>query len=90
MKKNILKILLSITTVAFLSACTGNEATPNNATQTGVVAGALVGSVVGYNSGSHSGTNAVVGGLLGAAVGGAVGSAVDNSNPAPVNTGGWE
>ena len=90
MKKNILKMLLTITTVAFFSGCTGNEATPNNATQTGAVAGALVGSVVGYNSGSHSGTNAAVGGLLGAAVGGAVGNAVDNSNPPPVNTGGWE
>ena len=91
MKKNILKtLLLSSATIAFLSGCTGNEAMPSNATQTGAVGGALVGSVIGYNSGSHSGRNAVIGGLLGAAAGGAIGNAVDTNNPPPEDNSGWQ
>lgn len=83
---------LSISTVVtvLLSGCTGNEAVPSNATQTGAVTGAVVGSVIGYNSGSHSGTNAVVGGLIGTAVGAGIGNAVDNNNPPPEQTGGWQ
>ncbi len=91
MKKNITKaIIVSSTVIVLLSGCTGSEAVPNNATQTGAATGALAGSVIGYNSGSHSGRNAVVGGLLGAAVGAGVGNAIDNQNPEPEQTGGWQ
>lgn len=84
--------LLSITPViaVLLSGCTGNEAVPSNATQTGALTGALAGSIIGYNSGSHSGTNAVVGGLIGTAVGAGIGNAVDSNNPSPQQTGGWQ
>jgi hypothetical protein len=91
MKKNILDfILISSTSIALLTGCTGQEVAPSNATQTGAVTGALAGAVIGYNSGSHSGRNAVVGATLGALAGGAIGNAVDNNNPEPVETGGWE
>lgn len=91
MKKNILKTLIaSSTTIVLLAGCTGQEAMPSNATQTGAATGALAGAVIGYNSGSHSGRNAVVGAALGALAGGAIGNAVDNNNPEPVETGGWE
>ena len=91
MKKNIRTILIaSSTTLALLTGCTGQEAMPSNATQTGAATGALAGAVIGYNSGSHSGRNAVVGAALGALAGGAIGNAVDNNNPEPVETGGWE
>ena len=76
--------------MALLSGCTGTEAMPSNATQTGAVTGALAGSVIGYNSGSHSGRNAAVGALIGTAVGAGLGSAVDNQNPEPQQTGGWQ
>jgi uncharacterized protein YcfJ len=85
-----IKLLITTVTIAFLSGCTGTEALPNNATQTGAVTGALAGSVIGYNSGSHSGRNAAIGGLLGAAVGAGIGNAVDNQNSEPQETGGWE
>ncbi len=91
MKLNTITILFASTVImALLSACTGTEAIPSNATQTGAVTGALAGSVIGYNSGSHSGTNAVVGALIGTAVGAGLGSAVDNQNPEPQQTGGWQ
>jgi uncharacterized protein YcfJ len=91
MKKNMLDIILiSSTTLALLTGCTGQEVAPNNATQTGAVAGALTGAVIGYNSGSHSGTNAAVGAALGALAGGAIGSAVDSQNPEQVESGGWQ
>ena len=91
MKKNMLDmILISSTTIALLTGCTGQEAMPSNATQTGAATGALAGAVIGYNSGSHSGRNAVVGAALGALAGGAIGNAVDSNNPEPVETGGWE
>ncbi len=76
--------------MALLSGCTGTEAMPSNATQTGAVTGALAGSVIGYNSGSHSGRNAAVGALIGTALGAGLGSAVDNQNPEPQQTGGWQ
>ena len=83
-------LLVSGTTLLLFTGCTGNEAVPNNATQTGIVTGALAGSVIGYNSGHHHrGSNAALGALAGAAVGGLVGNAVDNNNPEPVETGGW-
>lgn len=88
--KVIKPLLVSSTMIAFLNGCTGSEATPNNATQTGAVTGALAGSVIGYNSGSHSGRNAVIGGLLGAAVGGGIGNAVDNNNQTQQPSGGWQ
>ena len=73
-----------------LGGCTGNELTPNNATQTGAVTGALAGSLIGYNTkGHHKGRRAVIGGVVGAAAGAAIGSAVDNSTPPPANTSGW-
>ncbi len=83
-------IVVSSISILTLTGCTGSEAAPNNATQTGAVTGALAGSIIGYNSGSHSGTNAVVGGLLGAAVGAGIGNAIDSQNPEPVQTGGWQ
>lgn len=91
MKRNTMTTLLaSALAIALLNACTGTEAMPNNATQTGALTGALAGSVIGYNSGSHSGTNAAVGALIGTAVGAGLGSAVDNQNPEPQQTGGWQ
>jgi uncharacterized protein YcfJ len=91
MKLNTITILFASTvTVALLNACTGTEAMPSNATQTGAVTGALAGSVIGYNSGSNRGTNAAVGALIGTAVGAGIGNAVDNNNPEPQQTGGWQ
>ena len=91
MKKNILKIILaSSASIALLSGCTGTEAVPSNATQTGAATGAIAGSVIGYNTSHHRGRGAVVGGLIGAAVGAGVGNAIDNQNPEPEQTGGWE
>lgn len=91
MKKHLLKTTsLSIVTLMLLSGCAGNEALPNNATQTGAATGAVAGAVIGYNTGSHAGRNAVIGALLGTAVGAGIGNAVDTQNPEPENTGGWE
>ena len=91
MKKNILNMIVASTAaIALLNGCTGQEAVPNNATQTGAAVGALTGAVIGYNSGSHSGTNAAVGAALGALAGGAVGSAVDSNNAEPAPSGGWQ
>ncbi len=81
--------LLSIAIIFLISGCTGNEAVPANATQTGIATGAIAGSVIGYNSGHHRGTNAALGAVAGAAVGGLIGNAVDNNNPQPVETSGW-
>lgn len=80
---------LTLCSIMLLSGCTGTEALPSNATQTGAVTGALAGSVIGYNVGDHSGKDAVLGAVAGAAVGGLIGNEVDKSNPEPVNTGGW-
>ena len=80
---------LTLCSALILGGCTGTEAVPDNATQTGAVTGALAGSVIGYNAGDHSGTDAVLGAVAGAAVGGLIGNAVDKNNPEPVNTGGW-
>lgn len=92
MKKNIIKALVaSSASIAILSGCTGTEAMPSNATQTGAVTGALAGSVIGYNTKGHNrGQRALVGGLLGAAVGAGVGSAIDSQNQEPEQTGGWQ
>ena len=91
MKNKVVIILSAVASVIVLSGCTGSEAMPSNATQTGAVTGAIAGSVIGYNTkGSNSGQRAVIGGLLGAAVGGGVGYAIDGQNPEPTNTGGWE
>ena len=91
MRKNIIKaITISSIGIALLSGCTGSEAVPNNATQTGALTGAVAGSVIGYNTGSHSGRNAVIGGLLGTAVGAGIGNAIDNQNPEPEQPGGWQ
>ena len=91
MKKNIHNMIFaSSASIALITGCTGQEATPNNATQTGAATGALAGAVIGYNSGSHSGTNAAVGAAIGALAGGALGSAVDSQNEEPVAPGGWQ
>ncbi len=91
MQKSIMKaMIISSVSIALLNGCTGSEAVPNNATQTGALTGALAGSVIGYNSGSHSGRNAAVGGLLGAVAGAGIGNAIDNQNPEPEQTGGWQ
>lgn len=91
MKKSILNmILISGTSIALLNGCTGSELAPNNATQTGAATGAVAGAVIGYNTGSGGGGNAAVGALIGTALGAGLGSAVDNSNPEPVETGGWQ
>ena len=92
MKKNIIKALVaSSASIAILSGCTGTEAMPSNATQTGAVTGALAGSVIGYNTKGHNrGQRALVGGLLGAAVGAGVGNAIESQNPEPQQTGGWQ
>ena len=92
MKKNIIKALVaSSVSIAILSGCTGTEAMPSNATQTGAVTGALAGSVIGYNTSNRNrGRNAVIGGLIGTAVGTGVGNAIDNQNPEPEQTGGWQ
>ena len=82
--------LATLVAALLLNGCTGNELTPNNATQTGAVTGALAGAVIGYNTkGHHKGQRAVLGGIVGAAAGAAVGNAVDSNNPPPANTGGW-
>lgn len=86
-----IKLFASTLCIALLSGCTGTEALPNNATQTGAVTGALAGSVIGYNTkGSNKGKRAAIGGLLGAAVGAGIGNVVDNNNPEPQETGGWQ
>ncbi len=92
MKKNIIKVLVaSSASIAILSGCTGTEAMPSNATQTGAVTGALAGSVIGYNTSNRNrGRNAVIGGLIGTTVGAGVGNAIDNQNPEPEQTGGWQ
>jgi uncharacterized protein YcfJ len=76
--------------ILLLNGCTGTEAMPGNATQTGAVTGALAGSVIGYNTkGHHKGERAVIGGLIGAAAGAAVGNAVESNTPPPEDTSGW-
>lgn len=92
MKLKVVKFMLAGSIyIAVLSGCTGQEAVPSNATQTGAVTGALAGSVIGYNTKGHNkGQRAVIGGLLGAAAGGAIGHAVDSQNPEAEETGGWE
>ncbi|MBD3792267.1 MAG: glycine zipper 2TM domain-containing protein [Campylobacterales bacterium] len=92
MKKQMVKsAAFSVAAAAILSGCTGNEAMPRNATQTGVATGAVAGAVIGYNvSGRHKGRNAALGAAAGALAGGAIGNAVDNQNPEPVNDGGWQ
>lgn len=92
MKKVIYKALaLSLTAGWVLSGCTGTEAVPDNATQTGAVAGALTGAVIGYNTkGSNKGTRAAIGAATGAVVGGVIGNAVDNQNPPETENGGWQ
>ncbi|MEY3002468.1 MAG: hypothetical protein RLZZ428_843 [Pseudomonadota bacterium] len=91
MKKHFFKTTsLSLVALLFLSGCVGDEALPNNATQTGAATGAVAGAVIGYNSGNHAGRNAVIGALLGTALGSAIGSDVDSQNAEPENSGGWE
>ena len=92
MKKNIIKALVAASaSIVMLSGCTGTEAMPSNATQTGAVTGALAGSVIGYNTkGNNRGQRALVGGLLGAAVGSGVGYAIDSQDPEPQQAGGWQ
>ncbi len=92
MKKNIVKAMIaSSASIVILSGCTGTEAAPSNATQTGAATGAIAGSVIGYNTSSRNkGQRAVIGGLLGAAVGAGVGNAIDSQNPEPEQTGGWQ
>jgi len=92
MKKNFVGIILASTaSIALLSGCTGQEAMPSNATQTGAVTGAVAGSVIGYNTKGHNkGERAVIGGLVGAAAGAAIGNAIDEQNPEPQETGGWQ
>lgn len=92
MKLKVVKVIAAGSIcIAGLNGCTGQEAVPSNATQTGAVTGAIAGSVIGYNTKGHDrGKRAVIGGLLGAAAGGAIGHAVDTQNPEPVETGGWE
>jgi uncharacterized protein YcfJ len=88
---NIVKsFIFTLLAVLLTNGCTGTEAMPANATQTGAVTGALAGSVIGYNTkGHHKGERAVIGGLLGAATGAAVGNAVDSNTPPPADTSGW-
>ncbi|HQR73715.1 MAG TPA: glycine zipper domain-containing protein [Sulfurovum sp.] len=92
MKKRALQFtILGTFGIMLLNGCTGTEAMPSNATQTGALTGAVAGSVIGYNTKGHnSGQRALVGGLLGAAVGAGVGNAIDSQNPEPEQTGGWE
>ncbi|MDD3592203.1 MAG: YMGG-like glycine zipper-containing protein [Sulfurovum sp.] len=92
MKKKIVKTsAFSVAAAVIVSGCTGTEAVPRNATQTGVATGTVAGAVIGYNaSGRHKGRNAVLGAAAGALAGGAIGNAVDNRDPEPVNDGGWE
>lgn len=86
-----LKSIAMLVMISLLSGCTGSEAVPNNATQTGVVTGAIAGSVIGYNTQGHDkGKRAAIGGLLGAATGAAIGSAIDSSTAQPAQTGGWQ
>lgn len=92
MRKNIIyKLFLSFTAVLLFNGCTGNELTPNNATQTGAITGALTGAVIGYNTkGHHKGQRAVIGGILGAAIGTGAGNVMDNNHAQPTQTGGWQ
>jgi uncharacterized protein YcfJ len=92
MKKKIAKVAVSsMAALWLLNGCTGTEAVPDNATQTGAATGAVAGAVIGYNvSGRHKGRNAVLGAAAGALAGGAIGNAVDEQNPEPVNDGGWQ
>ncbi|MDY0402817.1 YMGG-like glycine zipper-containing protein [Sulfurovum sp.] len=92
MKNKVVKsAALSMAAATILSGCTGTEAVPRNATQTGVATGTVAGAIIGYNvSGRHKGRNAVLGAAAGALAGGAIGNAVDNQNPEPVEDGGWQ
>ncbi|MFT7823458.1 MAG: YMGG-like glycine zipper-containing protein [Sulfurimonas sp.] len=91
MKTIILKSLIIVASIMMLNNCTGNEAMPNNATQTGAATGAVAGGVIGYNAGSrHKGRNALIGATVGAVAGGAVGNAIDKNNPPPQEDGGWQ
>jgi len=72
------------------SGCTGTEAVPATATQTGAVTGALTGAVIGYNTtGHHRGERAAVGALAGAAAGALIGNAIETNQPQEINDGGW-
>lgn len=91
MKRTFLPSMILISTLALLNNCTGNEAMPNNATQTGAAVGAVTGAVVGYNvGGGDKGRNAVVGAVIGAVAGGTLGNAIDKQNPPVEEDGGWE
>ena len=92
MKRNMVHITaLSVAAVWILNGCTGTEAVPNNATQTGAATGAVAGAVIGYNASGHNrGTHAAVGAAAGALLGGAIGNAVDKQNPQSTEDGGWQ
>ena len=91
MKRSFITSILLISTLGLLNNCTGNEAMPNNATQTGVAVGTVTGAVVGYNvGGGDRGRNAVIGAAVGAVAGGAIGNSIDEQNPPVQEDGGWE
>lgn len=91
MKRPLLSSIILISALTLLNNCTGNEAMPNNATQTGVATGAVAGAVIGYNAGGrHRGRNAAIGAAVGAVAGGAIGSAVDEQNTPVQEDGEWE
>lgn len=91
MKRPFLSSVTLITALVLLNNCTGNEAMPNNATQTGAATGAVAGAVIGYNTGGGDrGRNAVIGATVGAVAGGAIGNAIDEQNPPIQEDGGWE
>jgi uncharacterized protein YcfJ len=91
MKRPFLSSFILISTLTILNNCTGNEAMPNNATQTGAATGAVAGAVIGYNAGGGDrGRNAVIGATVGAVAGGAIGNAIDEQNPPIQEDGGWE
>ncbi|OYZ23286.1 MAG: hypothetical protein B7Y23_10285 [Sulfurovum sp. 16-42-52] len=55
MKKRALQFtILGTFGIMLLNGCTGTEAMPSNATQTGALTGAVAGSVIGYNTKGHN------------------------------------
>ena len=91
MKRDIINIFLaSVAGIALLDGCVNQETLNNPTVQKGAAIGAVSGAVIGGNVGDRSGTNIALGALAGAVAGGAVGQAVDNSNPKPVQDGGWQ
>ena len=91
MKRPFIPSIILIGALALFNNCTGNEAMPNNATQTGVAVGAVSGAVIGYNvGGGDRGRNAVIGATVGAVAGGAIGNEIDEQNPPAQEDGGWE